>query len=99
MLTGNEPLPLTPTEYRIVSYLARNPGRVIAHPELFREVHGYEASEQEAKDILKVHISRLRNKLAAAGIAEDVIVTVRVFGYLLERRTRHAEADTEAEEE
>lgn len=88
VLIGDRLLPLTPTEYRIVSFLARQPGRVVSHAQLFREVHGYDASEQEAKDILKVHISRLRNKLANAGLADDIIVTVRGFGYLLERRTR-----------
>jgi DNA-binding response OmpR family regulator len=83
---------LTPTEFRILAYLAGRPGRVVSHAELFREVHGYEAGEQEAKDILKVHIWRLRNKLNAAGAEPNLIVNVRGFGYMLERRgqrTRH----------
>ncbi len=84
---SGRPVPLTPTEFRIIAHLARRPGRVVSHAELFREVHGYEASEQEAKDILKVHIWRLRNKLTAAGSDGDLIVNVRGFGYLLERRT------------
>ncbi|MER3419441.1 MAG: hypothetical protein C4290_02470 [Chloroflexota bacterium] len=77
---------LTPTEFRILAHLAGRPGRVISHAELFREVHGYEAGEQEAKDILKVHIWRLRNKLNAAGAEPNLIVNVRGFGYMLERR-------------
>ncbi len=81
-----QPVALTPTEFRILAYLAGRPGRVVAHADLFREVHGYEASEQEAKDILKVHIWRLRNKLNAAGAEPNLIVNVRGFGYLLERR-------------
>ncbi len=84
----DQPVPLTPTEFRIVAQLARRPGRVVSHADLFHEVHGYDASEQEAKDILKVHIWRLRTKLAAAGGPEDLIVNVRGFGYLLERRSR-----------
>ncbi len=80
------PVALTPTEFRILAYLAGRPGRVVSHAELFREVHGYEAGEQEAKDILKVHIWRLRNKLNAAGAEPNLIVNVRGFGYLLERR-------------
>ncbi len=84
---SGQPVPLTPTEFRIIAHLARRPGRVVSHADLFREVHGYEASEQEAKDILKVHIWRLRNKLTAAGSDGDLIVNVRGFGYLLERRT------------
>lgn len=79
-------LTLTPTEFKIIAHLARRPGKVVRHTELFREVHGYEASEQEAKDILKVHIWRLRNKLNAAGADGDCITNVRGFGYLLDRR-------------
>jgi DNA-binding response OmpR family regulator len=80
-------LALTPTEFKIMAHLARHPGRVVRHTELFREVHGYDASEQEAKDILKVHIWRLRNKLTAAGADGDCIGNVRGFGYLLDRRS------------
>jgi DNA-binding winged helix-turn-helix (wHTH) protein len=90
---GDRGVTLTPTEFRIVAYLARRPGRVVSHAELFREVHGYDASEQEAKDILKVHIWRLRNKLTAAGADGDLIVNVRGFGYLLERRGTRAVAE------
>lgn len=84
---SGEPVPLTPTELRIFAHLARMPGQVAPHTELFREVHGYSASEQEARDILKVHIWRLRSKLTAAGAPDDLIANVRGFGYLLERRT------------
>lgn len=83
---------LTPTEYRIIAFLARRPGRVVSHADLFREVHGYDTAEQDAKDILKVHIWRLRNKLTAAGADPDLIANVRGFGYLLERRAPTREA-------
>lgn len=77
-------LPLTPTEFRIIASLARAPSQVMLHRALFRDVHGYDATEQEARDILKVHIWRLRNKLVAAGIGGGHIAGVRGFGYLLE---------------
>lgn len=89
---GERVVPLTPTEFRIIAHMAQQPGRVVSHNELFRDVHGYDASEQEAKDILKVHISRLRTKLSQAGMDEELIVTVRGFGYLLERRTPRGQA-------
>lgn len=92
-------LTLTPTEFKIIAHLARRPGQVVRHAELFREVHGYEVSDQEAKDILKVHIWRLRNKLAAAGADGDCITNVRGFGYLLDRRASPApEADLDEHE-
>jgi DNA-binding response OmpR family regulator len=83
---GGRTLGLTPTEFRILAMLARKRG-VVSHGELFREIHGYDVSDQEAKDILKVHIWRLRAKLAAAVPDNNAIVNVRGFGYLLERRS------------
>jgi DNA-binding response OmpR family regulator len=44
-------------------------------------------NEREAKNMLKVHIWRLRAKLAEALPDTTMIVTVRGFGYLLERRS------------
>ena len=81
-------MPLTPTEFRILALLAGRPGQVISHTEIFREIHSYPfaANDSEAKDMLKVHISRLRGKLTEAGAGPDLIVNVRGFGYLLERR-------------
>jgi two-component system, OmpR family, response regulator RegX3 len=84
---GGRPLALTPTEFRILALLARKRG-VVTHGELFREIHAYEVSDQEAKDILKVHVWRLRAKLAEIVPDSHLIVNVRGFGYLLERRAR-----------
>lgn len=83
---GGRVVPLTPTEFRILAQLARRPGQVVTHAEIFREVHGYEASELDAKNILKVHVWRLRSKLAEAAPGQSPIVNVRGFGYMLERR-------------
>jgi len=83
---GGRALNLTPTEFRILAMLARKRG-VVSHGELFQEIHGYDVSDQEAKDILKVHIWRLRAKLATAAPESNPIVNVRGFGYLLERRS------------
>jgi DNA-binding response OmpR family regulator len=83
---GGRVVPLTPTEFRILAQLARRPGRVVTHAEIFREIHGYGISDHEAKDILKVHIWRLRSKLAEVITDASPIINVRGVGYLLERR-------------
>lgn len=84
---------LTPTEFRILGHLARQPGRATSHGELFRAVHGWDTAEREAKDVVKVHISRLRTKIEAAGGPHDFVGTVRGHGYLLERRTLGARVE------
>lgn len=96
--TRGQAIPLTPTEFRIMARLGAQPGRVVSHSELFREVHGYDTTNHEAKDTLKVHMSRLRNKLVASGTDDDLIVTVRGFGYLLERRAPGARPQNTVEE-
>jgi DNA-binding response OmpR family regulator len=83
---GNHVLDLTPTEFLLLAHLARRRG-VVSHAELVGEFHGSGVSAREAKNMLKVHIWRLRSKLAEALPDVNMIVTVRGFGYLLERRS------------
>ncbi|MHB1414366.1 MAG: response regulator transcription factor [Chloroflexota bacterium] len=83
---GSQPLALTPIEYRILAALARRAGRVLSCAELLKETQGYEVDEQEARDIIKVHIYHLRRKLEVGDTRGDYVVTVPGFGYMLERR-------------
>jgi two-component system, OmpR family, KDP operon response regulator KdpE len=52
---------LTPTEFRLLSILLRNVGRVVPHEELIREVWGAEGGATVAS--LKVYIHYLRQKI------------------------------------
>lgn len=71
-------VPLTVHEERILEYLLCNAGRVVPRSEL--EEHVWEEQTSLWTDTLKVHISRLRRKLDAAG-APDAIRVVRGVGY------------------
>lgn len=77
---------LTPTEFRILASLVRNAGQVIPSRVLLKEAQGYDCDEQEAQDIVKVHIRRLRNKVEPNPNDPTYIINVRRFGYMLERR-------------
>lgn len=83
---GGKLVAVTPSEFRLLAHLARRPGRVVSHGELYRELHDHEGSDEEAKATLKVHIWRLRTKLNEVDPDNDPIVSVRGFGYMLERR-------------
>lgn len=75
---------LTPTEYRLLTYLCQNAGRVAPYRTLRREVSGRETLD--ARDCLKVQVQRLRQKLGDnAGLAE-LIVNERGAGYRLALR-------------
>jgi two-component system KDP operon response regulator KdpE len=74
-------LHLTPIEYGILVTLMRNPDQVIGHDELLRAVWG----EQYEGDysVLRVNISRLRQKLEENPRHPSYIVTVPGQGYIM----------------
>ncbi len=76
---------LTPAEGRLLKILAESPGQVFSHRELVLLVQGYSLSQQEAPEILRPLISRLRLKLAAVPYLPDHIVSVRGTGYLYDK--------------
>jgi two-component system response regulator RegX3 len=86
-----EPVKLTASEFRLLSCLARNPGRVLSSRSLVREVQGYDCSPQEAQGIIKVHIHNLRKKMKFSSKKSPYILNVRGFGYMFERRSNSRE--------
>ena len=83
----NETIPLTPTEFKILAFLARNAGKVVSPVEILRAVQDYTYSEREAQEIVKVYIRRIRRKVEFEPSEPSYILNVRGFGYMLERRT------------
>ncbi len=77
---GN-PIELTETEFKLIHYLAKNPGRALSREMLFEQVWGYEIDFNS--NSLEVMVYRFRNKLEAAK-ANVVIRTRRAYGYQLE---------------
>ncbi|HEX6032055.1 MAG TPA: response regulator transcription factor, partial [Tepidiformaceae bacterium] len=63
---GGQPIDLTRTEFDILGVLVRNPGRVVSASEILASVGQFVASEAQARVIVKVHISHLRQKLDTA---------------------------------
>ena len=77
LLTG-DPVSLTPTEYELLHILARTPGRPVSLEKLVVEGLNYPPTDSQAKETLRVHISRLRQK-----VGPQYILTVRGGGYAL----------------
>ena len=67
---------LTPTEFRLLNFLMRNPGRVYDRRDLMGEAIGDDALVLERT--IDVHIRSLRTKLKSRS---DAIETVRGIGY------------------
>jgi two-component system phosphate regulon response regulator PhoB len=73
---GSE-LPLTPTEFRLLEAMLRQPGRAFTRHELMDAAIGEDAVVLERT--IDVHIKSLRKKLGEEGA--DLIETVRGVGY------------------
>jgi two-component system OmpR family response regulator/two-component system alkaline phosphatase synthesis response regulator PhoP len=78
---GENPLHLTPTEFRLLATLASEPEKVFSREELATRVWGYESIGESR--VVDVHIRRLRQKLDEGMVVDPTIVTLRGFGYKL----------------
>jgi len=76
-------LPLTPIQFRLLSYLAGRTGQVVGYQELLKQVWGYESDDQEARELLKTHIRQIRRKMGLRVKNGEYLVSVRGFGYML----------------
>ncbi|MCP4868904.1 MAG: response regulator transcription factor [Proteobacteria bacterium] len=70
---------LTPTEFDLLYFMARRPGRVFTREELLDHVWGYDHAGYART--IDSHIARVRRKVAEAGGPRDVIQTVFRVGY------------------
>jgi len=75
---------LTPAEGRLLKVFVENIGKVYTHRELVLLVQGYSTSHQEAPEILRPLVSRLRQKLEDIPSLMKRISSVRGTGYVFE---------------
>jgi two-component system response regulator VicR len=79
---GREVLALTPTEFRLLVYLAQNAGLALSRAQLLDAVWGYDA-DVESERAVNVHIRRLREKVELDPSHPRLILTVPGIGYRL----------------
>lgn len=78
---GSQPVCLTPTEYRLLSALAEQPGCTLSPKELLIRVWGSEYADDVEN--VKRYIHYLRKKLEVDAKHPRLILTERGFGYYL----------------
>jgi DNA-binding response OmpR family regulator len=79
---GKEEISLTPTEFRLLAYLARHPRQAISRGQLLEAVWGFTA-EVESERTINVNIRRLREKIELDPGDPTLILTVPGVGYRL----------------
>ena len=70
---------LTPTEFRLLECLLRQPGRAFSRHQLMDAAIG--EGQIVSERTIDVHVKTLRKKLAAAGGSPELVETVRGVGY------------------
>lgn len=75
---------LTPTEFRIISHLAKNAGRVVTQTDLLTKVWGPEYKDEA--HLLRVNIARLRGKIESNTSHPQYVATRPGIGYVLNKQ-------------
>jgi DNA-binding response OmpR family regulator len=76
-----QPIDVTPSEFAILLELLRVPGAVVACLRLARAINTVVDDEEEARQLIRPHIARLRRKLETAPQQPVHLISVRGVGY------------------
>lgn len=82
VLRGGQPVHLTPTEFRLLSVLVANAGRVMTNVQLLRAVWG--PAQSENGHYLRIYMGHLRHKLEADPAQPRFLLTETAVGYRLQ---------------
>ncbi len=78
---ADQPVRLTPTEYRLLLVLVRNAGKVVTHRQLLKDVWGPESVSEN--QYLRVYMGQLRRKLEIDPTRPRYLKTEAGVGYRL----------------
>jgi DNA-binding response OmpR family regulator len=79
---GGEKVALTPTEYRLLSYLVQYHDQVLTLKQMWDRIWGWTGGSLES---VKWHIAYLRKKIEVNPDKPELILTVRGVGYLYQK--------------
>jgi two-component system KDP operon response regulator KdpE len=81
VFVGDREVRLTPIEYKLLTVLVRNAGKVVTHQQLLREVWGPAHTDQA--HYVRVYMAHLRHKLEAEPARPRYLLTEPGVGYRL----------------
>jgi DNA-binding response OmpR family regulator len=82
VLRGSEIINVTPTELRLLTYLAQHPNQVLSRQQILEAVWGYDQTP-ETEQVVTVNIRRLRAKIELQPSDPELVLTVPGIGYKL----------------
>lgn len=84
VLINDKQIKLTPVEFRLLTYLVKNRGRVLSFGQILDNVWGNEYKGND--DYVHVYISQLRRKIEQDTKNPQYIISVHGIGYLFEKQ-------------
>ncbi|KJG06164.1 transcriptional regulator [Photobacterium angustum] len=81
VMYNGESIKLTPKEYKILTLLAKNMGKVLTHKQILKEVWG--GNYTEHAHYVRIHIAQLRHKIEKSPAQPQYIITENGVGYRL----------------
>ena len=81
VVVGDREVHLTPIQYRLLSVLIKNAGKVLTHQHLLKEVWG--PSYKDNSHYLRIYMSQLRQKLETDPTQPQYLLTESGVGYRL----------------
>jgi|SRR5687768_6784235 len=82
VMRGDQPVHLTPIEWKLLRVLLKHRGRTMTHRQLFGET--WTGSHGDAQQYLRVHVASLRRKLERDPLHHRLIITEPGVGYRFE---------------
>jgi DNA-binding response OmpR family regulator len=79
VMVDSKPVKFTSTEYKLLYHLIQNEGRLLSHEDLLSNACG--EAYRDARDLLRVHIQHLRQKLSDNVESPRIIITEHGMGY------------------
>lgn len=79
---ADEPVALTATEYKLLHFLARHPGKLLTHREILKEVWGPGATSEQ-NHYVRVYMAHLRKKIERDPAQPRYLITEAGLGYRL----------------
>jgi len=81
VIVDNQPVKLTPVEYRLLVLLVKNKNKVVSHNRILEEIWEKEIGEDRNNENIRIYIRRLRKKLH--DIPPSMILNEHGSGYML----------------
>ncbi|MBN1681381.1 MAG: response regulator transcription factor [Anaerolineae bacterium] len=82
VLRGDRDLNLTPTELRLLTFLAQHPNQILSRSQILDAVWGYDGTP-DTEQVVTVNVRRLREKIEIDPSVPNLLLTVPGIGYKL----------------